>query len=340
MSRKKSIASSFGSFTQNDDEATGPDKAASPATTPTRVAAGVIGATQRSLTEIREERDRLLAEAEKGGQIITLDASDIEPSPFRDRLPDDNPAEFERFKKALEKEGQRTPISVRRDANNQHKYQIVFGHRRWRALAELGQKVEARIGNFSDRDLVVAQGMENAERQDLSWIERALFCAEMEAAGIKPKDIKSALGVDDAQMSKFRNVTRILPKQLIEAIGRAPNVGRPRWLELSALVEDEDQIELLSKTLSVDKVRAAPSDDRFVACLNALMMQHKDEAKPAPAKPLVTRFGEVGEVSFGKSDMRIRVGKSHANAFREFMAAELPQLEARFMAKMRDQKSE
>lgn len=340
MSRKKSIASSFGGFTLSDEPVSGDDKPASPVSAPTRVAAGVIGATQRSLTEIREERDRLLAEAERGGQIITLDPSDIEPSPFRDRLPDDNSAEFERFKRAIEKEGQRTPISVRRDAHNEHKYQIVFGHRRWRALAELGQKVEARIGEFSDRDLVVAQGMENAERQDLSWIERALFCAEMEAAGIKPKDIKSALGVDDAQMSKFRSVTRVLPKQIIEAIGRAPNVGRPRWLELAALVEDEAHLSLLDKTLSADKVRALASDDRFVACLAALMGQGRAEAKPAPAKVTPTAFGDVGEVSFGKADMRIRVAGSHAEVFKKFMAEELPQLEARFMAKMRNQQSE
>ncbi len=151
------------------------------------MAAGVIGATQRSLTEIREERDRLLAEAEKGGQIITLDPSDIDPSPFRDRLPDDDPKEFERFKKALSREGQRTPISVRRDPNSEHRYQIVFGHRRWRALSDLGLKVEARIGEFSDRDLVVAQGMENAERQDLSWIERALFCARWKKRALSQK---------------------------------------------------------------------------------------------------------------------------------------------------------
>lgn len=340
MSRKKSIASSFGGFTLKDDPASGDAKPASPVTAPTRVAAGVIGATQRSLTEIREERDRLLAEAERGGQIITLDPSDIEPSPFRDRLPDDNGAEFERFKLAIENEGQRTPISVRRHVNSEHKYQIVFGHRRWRALAELGQKVEARIGEFSDRDLVVAQGMENAERQDLSWIERALFCAEMEAAGIKPKDIKSALGVDDAQMSKFRSVTRVLPKQIIELIGRAPNVGRPRWLELAALIEDDVQLTLLDKTLSADKVRDMTSDDRFVACLSALMGQGRAEAKPAPAKPTIAGFGGIGEISFGKSDMRIRVARTHADAFKEFMAEELPELEARFMAKLADQQKE
>ncbi|MCZ4274162.1 plasmid partitioning protein RepB [Maritalea porphyrae] len=337
MSRKKSIASSFGNLTHNGDAANR-ETSPSPTPAPSRVAAGVIGATQRSMTEIREERDRLLAEAERGGQIITLDPSDIDPSPFRDRLPDDDPREFERFKQALQKEGQRTPISVRRDPKSEHKYQIVFGHRRWRALADLGQKVEARLGTFSDRDLVVAQGMENAERQDLSWIERALFCAEMEAAGIKPKDIKSALGVDDAQMSKFRTVTRTLPKSIVEAIGRAPNIGRPRWLDLCAAVADGTQLEDLDKTLSSDKVKKMTSDDRFMACLGAIAGQ--GEAASRPARSAKTTFGDVGEVSFGKSDMRIRVAIQHADQFRVFMANELPDLEKRFLEKLRAQSDE
>lgn len=335
MSRKKSIASAFGNLTQPQASDQKSKDAPSPSAAPTRVAAGVIGATQRSLTEIREERDRLLAEAEKGGQIITLDPADIDPSPFRDRLPDDDPKEFERFKNALNQEGQRTPISVRRDPNNEHRYQIVFGHRRWRALSELGQKVEARIGEFSDRDLVVAQGMENAERQDLSWIERALFCAEMEEAGIKPKDIKAALGVDDAQMSKFRSVTRALPKKFIENIGRAPNIGRPRWLELVGMVKDGAQLSAIGETLSADKVQSLSSDERFMACLAAL--NSPLEAKIAKPKSSVHQFADVGEVRFGGSDVRIKVSKKHAQAFKDFMQGELPALEQKFAQSLKAQ---
>ena len=169
MSKKKSIVSSFGQFTNFESKSDPavqkgekPQSEAKP-----RVAAGVIGATQRSLTEIREERDRLLAEAEKGHQLLTLDPKDIDPSPFRDRLPDDDDHDYVQFKKSIEEEGQNTPISVRRHPDHEHRYQVAFGHRRWRAMLELGLPVEAKLGDFSDRDLVVAQGIENANRQDL-----------------------------------------------------------------------------------------------------------------------------------------------------------------------------
>ncbi len=334
MSKKKSIASAFGNLTRNvaDEDTSVP----SPQSTPSpRVAAGVIGATQRSLTEIREERDRLLAEAEKGGQIITLEPGDIDPSPFRDRLPDDDPKEFERFKAALANEGQRTPISVRRDPQNEHRYQIVFGHRRWRALRELGQKVEARLGEFTDRDLVVAQGMENAERQDLSWIEKALFCAEMESAGIKPKDIKAALGVDDAQMSKFRLATRTLPREIIETIGRAPNIGRPRWLDLANMAAEENALRKMEETLSADKVRALGSDERFIVVFETLARQPRLAAPARGAKAQAFALG--GEVRFGTTDVRIKVPKKHSDAFKAFMMRELPELQRRFEQSVDDE---
>jgi len=327
MSKKKSIASSFGNLTAGVTPA-------KPEAAPKRVAAGVIGSTQRSLTEIREERDRLLAEAEKGGQILTLDPADIEPSPFRDRLPDDHGDEFELFKRSLDEEGQRTPISVRRHPEDQHKYQIVFGHRRWRAMADLDKKVEARLGSFSDRDLVVAQGLENAARQDLSWIEKALFCAEMEGAGIKPKDIKSALGVDDAQMSKFRLATRNLPISIIELIGRAPNIGRPRWLELVTALNEKSDLKDLAKTLSADKVANQSSDDRFMVALAAVLQNEPKSAAKPKAKSI--QFGSLGEVALGKNDVRFKMKSAHAEKFKAFLLAELPALEARFLGKAKN----
>ena len=49
------------------------------------------------------------------------------------------------------------------------------------------------LTELTDAELVVAQGIENAARQDLSWIERALFVDRMDKAGIKPRDIRAAL---------------------------------------------------------------------------------------------------------------------------------------------------
>src|SRR5690606_19879956 len=111
--------------------------------------------------------------------------------------------------------------------------QVVYGHRRWRAAKELGVTLKAVIVELDDTELVVAQGIENGQRQDLTWIERALFVATMDNAGIKAKDIRAALSIDDAELAKMRSVCRAVPLDVIQLIGRAPGVGRPRWLELA-----------------------------------------------------------------------------------------------------------
>ena len=262
----RSILANFGSFAKPEtspDSPSPPVGADAPNQIPARVGAGVIGATQRSLAELRGERDRLQALVDAGGGS-ELDPSSIDPSPFPDRLPDDSQVDFEALKKLIADEGQKVPIQVRRHPTVSGRYQVVYGHRRWRAALDLGIKVKATVVALSDSELVVAQGIENAARQDLSWIERALFAWRMDQAGIKARDIRAALSVDDPELARLRAVCRAVPVEVIEAIGRAPKAGRPRWAALAtAIGEDSAALDRVRKTLSGDKVSELTSDDRF-----------------------------------------------------------------------------
>lgn len=333
MSKKKSIVSSFGLLNEKPIDSFSSETSNEISSTPPkqkRIAAGVIGATQRSLTEIREERDRLLEVAKSGHQLLTLDPLDIDPSPFRDRLPDDDDADYERFKKSLKDEGQKTPISVRRHPQEEHRYQVVFGHRRWRAAKELGIKVEAKLGEVNDRDLVVAQGIENANRQDLSWIEKALFSHEMENAGIKAKDIRAALSVDDAQLSKFRLVVKTLGEDIICLIGRAPKIGRPRWIELAELVKSEGLVAKLKKTLSNDKVFNLDSDQKFLVALDFMAVKSKPK-KASGAKPIHNN-DSVGSLTFENQEIRIILNPEHVVGFKMFLEREFEDIKKRYLA--------
>ena len=197
VSSKKSIISNFSALSAGlaeEPEGEGgvlPSPLGQTAQPVARVGAGVIGATQRTLTDIREERDRLRALLDAGGGL-DLDPTLIEPSPYPDRLPDDNDLEFEVLKKLISDEGQKVPIGVRRHPTDASRYQVVYGHRRWRAARELGVAVKAIVVSLDDRELVIAQGIENSVRQDLSWIEKALFAWRMDEAVIKARDIRAA----------------------------------------------------------------------------------------------------------------------------------------------------
>lgn len=328
MSRRKSIVSAFGDFQkeQDSDEATasvGADKQKTG-----RVAAGIIGTTQRTLTQIREERDALLEQAATSRHVVDIDPELIDASPFRDRLPDDDSDNFESFKRSIAEEGQKVPITVRQHPDSADRFQVVYGHRRLRALKELKVSVSAVVAQYSDRDLAIAQGIENANRQDLTWIERALFADEMQSAGVKPKDIKAALSIDDAELSKLRSVTKAVPRVLIELIGRAPIVGRPRWLELSKLLRDRGDVSLIEKTLSDDKVCQLSSDERFLTALSVL----KPRAELREAKAVQSTFdlGDVGSMKVSSKAINFNLEGKHRQNFARFLEAEMPSILERY----------
>lgn len=328
-SKRRSILANFGSFSEteakSDDLSTAAaPKLDSPVQAQTRVGAGVIGATQRSLAELREERDRLQSLVDSAGSS-ELDPSLIDPSPFPDRLPDDSSVDFDVLKKLISEEGQKVPIQVRRHPGATDRYQVVYGHRRWRAALDLGIKVKATIVALSDSELVVAQGIENAARQDLSWIERALFVWRMDEAGIKARDIRAALSIDDPELARLRAVCRSIPIDVIEAIGRAGKAGRPRWVALAAAVgEDPSALVRVRATLSADKISTSPSDHRFKLALEAVKrpatQSHNSVELRAPS-------GEVvGQATLTKGGIKLAVSDQHATGLSAFLAEELPSL--------------
>lgn len=325
---KKSIIANFGLLATPAPETKSQEP---PLSAPLpRVGAGVIGAAQRSIGELRDERDRLKALVESGaGGASTLDPALIDPSPFPDRLPDDGEADYAVFRRMIEEEGQKVPIQVRPHPEAPGRYQAIFGHRRLRAARDLGIPVKAVVVDMSDRDLVVSQGLENAARQDLSWIERALFARRMDDAGIKPRDIKAALAVDDPELARMRAVYRTLPPALIEMIGRAPKIGRPRWVDFAKLYgEHEDSEARVTAAFSANA--AASSDARFQLALLAL--KTPAEKLDSPVQELRSPDGAtLGLVTASDKEWRLQAKSRDGTRFAAFLQARLPELVKEFM---------
>ncbi len=323
MSKKRSLVSSFRELANS--------KPADPVQVP-RVSAGIIGATQRTLTEIREERDRLAEQVALGG-FLEIAPELVDPSPFPDRLPDDDQTEFERFRVSMEEDGQKVPVQVRRHPSVEGRYQLVYGHRRLRAARELNRPLKAFVVEASDHDLLLAQGLENSARQDLSWIEKASFAARMERAGIKARDIRTALQVDDAELARFRSVLSSFGDEIPALIGRAPKIGRPRWTALAARVaETPDGIQQLVKILAAAK--DVSSNERFALCLKALAEPR--EPRPSPALPLERNDGTAfGRVLFSPKAIQIEIAEDEAKDFQSFFEARLPELVEQFRQQCR-----
>ncbi|MFB4375911.1 plasmid partitioning protein RepB [Agrobacterium sp. CR_3] len=331
-SSRKSIVANFGLLSAELENRLSTDTPPAPQqpAAPARVGAGVIGAAHRAIDDIKSERDRLKALVEAGGGAIReLDPSKVDPSPFPDRLPDDDASDFETFRNSIRSEGQKVPIQVRKSPSFPGRYQVIYGHRRLQAARDLGIPVKAIEVEISDVELVIAQGIENADRQDLTWIERALFAQRMDDAGVKPRDIKAALSIDDPELARMRAVYRAVPVDLIEAIGRAAKVGRPRWADFAkAFSEQPDRHGELRKALSSASEKRVGSDQKFLAALNAL----KPAAQIQKAGKVITgAAGEtLGSLLRTSKDIRILAHSPAGAEFLSFIEAELPALAKRF----------
>ena len=222
-------------------EGTNPDQAAAPnpagaerGAMPTLGSRGAVGAMSRSLEQLSAERDAAKALSERlanGEAVLEVDSSLIDDSIVPDRM-EGSDAGFTAFKESVREKGQLVPALLRPHPTHQGRYQIAYGHRRVRALRELGRPVRAVVQNLSDDDLVIAQGKENGEREDLSFIERARYATLLEDRNFKRDTIMAALSVDKTELSRLISIYRAIPVNLSDAIGSAPKVGRRRCMEL------------------------------------------------------------------------------------------------------------
>ena len=225
----------------------------------------------------------------RGLQLAELDPSQIIDSEFVDRLPySEN--DLADLIESIRANGQQIPILVQREEDN--RYRIIYGRRRLAAIRVLGQKVRALITRMDDEQRIIAQGVENTVRQELSFIEKALFAHRLREGGIEDATIRQALNIDvDAPkastISTMKMVVESLGADLITAIGRAPGIGRPRWRSLAELYRDKSEtfsdeklVEILQKPYG--GTEDEPSDLRFKAVFAYLTsVQAKAEPKIA-----------------------------------------------------------
>ena len=169
--------------------------------------------------------------------VREIDPGMIDDDGPRDRL-DFTDADIAALTESIRAHGQQVPIMVRPVVDRPGHYRIVFGRRRLRALRLLGRPAKALVRSLSDQQAVLAQGQENSQRIDPSFIEKALFAAELAEAGYQPAVIVDALAIDKPMLSRMSKITRTIPGEAIRRIGPAYGIGRRRWEELADLARD------------------------------------------------------------------------------------------------------
>jgi ParB family chromosome partitioning protein len=232
-----------------------------------------MGDTLRKLSADAEIGRVLKDQLGEAGRVLELEPRSIERSFISDRLSDSDDSDFDALLQSVRANGQLVPILVRPHPEQESKFQVAYGHRRLRAAELLQIKVKAVVRYLSDLEMVVAQGKENSERRDLSFIERAAFAIHLEERGFERTVIMAALSIDKAEAAKLLGVARAVPVEVILGIGPAPRIGRPRWVALARLIAMPENEKRLKGILASDSFKSLSSDRRFETLFASLSTQ-------------------------------------------------------------------
>ncbi|MFB9948781.1 plasmid partitioning protein RepB [Rhizobium puerariae] len=268
---------------------------------PSRSASGAVKAMGLSLgamTRDAEEARALRQALSDGERIVTIQPDRIDSSFIEDRLriDDRDDEDFAALVESIRENGQQVPVLVRPHPEKDGRYQTAYGHRRIKAAERLGIEVKAIVKPLSDDALVLAQGKENAERRNLSFIERGIFARNLASHGFDRKVIGDALAVQKSELSRLLQVVESVPEQFIRAIGPAPKAGRERWMKLGEILAREAKQYIGTDVIYSTRFRAADSDARF----RILFTRLDASMKPDPIKPQELTDGD------GKVFARVR----------------------------------
>ncbi|PLW76043.1 plasmid partitioning protein RepB [Cohaesibacter celericrescens] len=298
-----------------------------------RASSPVIANVGKALSQLSED------------SIVSLDPTKIDRSPFKDRFDSDPEFEnaIEELKVSIQQEGQKIPVLVRPHPAYSDRYQLAYGFRRLEAIKRLMEeagssqtiKIRAHIRQLTDRELIQEQSLENGVRENLSWIEQAMWALQLRNADFNNRAICPVMGLTEPAVSMLFKVTASIPHEIIHSIGRAPGVGRPKWLKLAELLKDRTSVDNVKKLIQTEKFELADSSMRVTLALEAAsnMQRHVKEKTQSAIEFDGRVIGQIKEASNGTTMLISKNEKLFAN----WLVERLPELLTEFEAKKESQ---
>ena len=193
--------------------------------------------------------------------------------------------EIDALADTIKSRGQLQPIIVA-PADEEGRYMIQFGERRWRACQQLGQPVRAIVREVLDPAQVrIDQFIENDQREQLSVPDMVAFVADQVASGISIADLVRATGRDQAWLSRLRSLASA-PDYIQARLIDVPVRGAVALMKAAARDPDAVRAFLGASPIGSVTVAACENLARVPASGND---QPKDFASPQPlsSKPVV-----------------------------------------------------
>lgn len=280
----------------------------------------------RQMQERGEILDRLLKE---GDRIAEIEVDQIAESAIQDRFDGayDDGAMVE-ILESMRLQGQIVPGLVRPVSDGSKPFQIVYGRRRLAAARALGLKFRAIVKELTDEQAIIYQGEENTNRDDLTFIEKCSFAYAQEQAGFSRDVICASLSTGKSHISEMIRIASVIPGEALRLIGRSPDKGRRRWMEL---VEIWQQTEAASERIHASLSRAKDGADRFTLAMSALKAQQEAASERSGAREIHAGGLIIGTIAHSRSGSKISFNKAVSVGFAEFISEKLPHLHSEYL---------
>lgn len=259
----------------------------------------------RGLSALLEESPQDQVTMDRLRSARTAPIEQLEPSPFQPRrFFDEN--ELQGLVDSITEQGVLQPILVRRHPEDQARYQIVAGERRWRASQLAGlHEVPIVVRDLGDSETLELAIIENVQRQDLTAIEEAEgYRRLLDEFGHTQEQLGQLVGKSRSHVANMLRLMN-LPEDIRSLVHRGDlSAGHAR-----ALLMAEDPVALakqvLSKGLNVRQTERLVQSSGKPAGTAAAGGRQKDAdtvqleeqlSRRLGLKVVITHKGEAGEV--------------------------------------------
>lgn len=206
---------------------------------------------------------------ESGENIIKVKLSKIEPDPNQPRK-NFKEDELEELSRSIKNLGLIEPITVQK---KKYTYEIITGERRWRAAKLAGlSEIPVIVREYSEKERVAVQLVENLQREELNPIEEALAYRRLVSEeGYKQDEVAELIGKNRTTITNSMRLLNLDSRVQDMIVDEKLTSGHAR--PLLAITDAEEQFELANKIF--DEQLSVRESERLIKSLK----------KPKKAKP-------------------------------------------------------
>jgi ParB family chromosome partitioning protein len=183
-----------------------------------------------------------------GKGLVEVDIDMVYPNPYQPRKKF-SAEKIKELAESLEETGLIQPVVVYKDKNDDNKYYLMVGERRWRAAQYLKWKrIPAIIRDITQDEIIVGALVENIQREDLNAIEVAegieMLINEM---GLTQEKAGQRLGMNRSTLTNYLRLLK-LPEAVKESV-ISGTISQGHARAILPLEDNTDILTALSKIL-------------------------------------------------------------------------------------------